>query len=108
LGDLSRTSSPDCPAPSCFVVDFVWSDHPGSAERPDRLPQRRLERIAQALNLLSRIGQINVWATAIGGLALAMIVLPLLTPFWGFAFHRRWRDDRFPGLLESHLSPHFK
>jgi hypothetical protein len=27
-----------------------------------------------------------VWVTAIGGLALAMIVLLLLTPFWGFAF----------------------
>jgi SulP family sulfate permease len=43
-------------------------------------------RVAQALDLLLRIGQINVQATAIGGLALALIVALLLTPWRRYAF----------------------
>ena len=43
-------------------------------------------RVAQALDLLLRIGQINVQATAIGGLALVLIVVLLLTPWRRYAF----------------------
>ena len=43
-------------------------------------------RVVQALDLLWRVGQINVQVTAIGGLALVMIVLLLLTPLRRFAF----------------------
>jgi len=43
-------------------------------------------RVAQALDLLLRIGQINVQATAIGGLALVLIVALLLTPWRRYAF----------------------
>ncbi len=43
-------------------------------------------RVAQALDLLLRIGQINVQATAIGGLALILIVVLLLTPWRRYAF----------------------
>ena len=43
-------------------------------------------RVAQALDLLLRIGQINVQATAIGGLALVLIVALLLTPLRRYAF----------------------
>jgi len=43
-------------------------------------------RVAQALDLLLRIGQINVPTTIIGGVALALIVLLLLTPLRRFAF----------------------
>ena len=43
-------------------------------------------RVAQALDLLLRIGQINVPATAIGGLALGLIVALLLTPWRRYAF----------------------
>src|SRR5271157_4520303 len=43
-------------------------------------------RVAQALDLLLRIGQINVPTTIIGGVALALFVLLLLTPLRRFAF----------------------
>jgi SulP family sulfate permease len=43
-------------------------------------------RVAQALDLLLRIGQINLQATAIGGLALVLIVALLLTPWRRYAF----------------------
>jgi len=43
-------------------------------------------RVAQALDLLLRIGQINLQATAIGGLALILIVVLLLTPWRRYAF----------------------
>ena len=43
-------------------------------------------RVAQALDLLLRIGQINLQATAIGGLALLLIVVLLLTPWRRYAF----------------------
>jgi SulP family sulfate permease len=43
-------------------------------------------RVAQALDLLLRIGQINVQATAIGGLALVLIVALLVTPWRRYAF----------------------
>src|SRR5512137_107034 len=43
-------------------------------------------RVAQALDLLLRIGQINIQATAIGGLALLLIVVLLLTPWRRYAF----------------------
>jgi len=43
-------------------------------------------RVAQALDLLLRIGQVNVPTTIIGGVALALIVLLLLTPLRRFAF----------------------
>ncbi|MEI7867863.1 MAG: SulP family inorganic anion transporter [Candidatus Methylumidiphilus sp.] len=43
-------------------------------------------RVAQALDLLLRIGQINVPATAIGGLALVLIVALLLAPWRRYAF----------------------
>ncbi len=43
-------------------------------------------RVAQAFDLLLRIGQIDVQATTIGGVTLGLIVLLLLTPFRRFAF----------------------
>ena len=43
-------------------------------------------RVAQALDLLLRIGQINLQATTIGGLALILIVVLLLTPWRRYAF----------------------
>ena len=43
-------------------------------------------RIAQAFDLLLRIGQIDVQATTIGGLTLGLMVLLLLTPLRRFAF----------------------
>ena len=43
-------------------------------------------RVAQALDLLLRIGQINVPATTIGTLALLLIVTLLLTPWRRYAF----------------------
>ena len=43
-------------------------------------------RVAQALDILLRIGQINVQATVIGVLALVLIVVLLLTPSRRYAF----------------------
>jgi SulP family sulfate permease len=43
-------------------------------------------RVAQAFDLLLRIGQIDVQATTIGGLTLGLMVLLLLTPLRRFAF----------------------
>lgn len=43
-------------------------------------------RVAQALDLLLRIGQIDVWTTIIGGTTLASIVLLLVSPLRRFAF----------------------
>ena len=43
-------------------------------------------RVAQAFDLLLRIGQIDVQATTIGGVTLGLIVLLLLTPLRRFAF----------------------
>ena len=43
-------------------------------------------RVAQAFDLLLRIGQIDVQATTIGGVTLGLMVLLLLTPLRRFAF----------------------
>jgi sulfate permease, SulP family len=43
-------------------------------------------RVAQAFDLLLRIGQIDIQATTIGGVTLGLIVLLLLTPLRRFAF----------------------
>lgn len=43
-------------------------------------------RVAQSLDLLLQIGQVNIQATTIGGLALLLIVMLMLTPWRRYAF----------------------
>ena len=58
-------------------------------------------RVAQAFDLLLRIGQIDVQATTIGGLTLGLMVLLLLTPLAAVRLHHlHCRGDRLAGPPE--------